>query len=171
MLGVISGFVAICVVTILLFATLLYQYHPIGRIVGRFDVFRILPKWTFFAPNPSVRDCHLVIRDRIPGGRTTPWSEVSVGVERTTVDFIWHPSKRSHKVFSDAVQSIKLLRREGWSNRSLETSLPYLMILHFCSRQERITDRTEARQFAIIETSGREERRIWVAFISDFHQL
>ena len=83
------------------------------------------------------------------------------------MDFIWHPGKRPRKVLSDAAQSLKRMRRRSASG--LQYSLPYIMILRRCVAQHPPSGEALARQFALIETSGRDDRRLWITFTSEFH--
>ena len=42
-----------------LFTTILYQFDKCAVVISKFDVFHIIPRWTFFAPNPGQHDMHL----------------------------------------------------------------------------------------------------------------
>ena len=161
--------VAIGAVILWLLVTIAYQYPPFHATLGRIDVLRLLPSWSFFAPRPVTRDSHLVVREVLDDGTITAWRPMSCFPARRWVDAIWNPSKHSQKIIRDALRTIKLTRGRSSSADVVACSLPYLLVLHYCSTQSLSRSNAVARQFAIVETSGREGRRIWITFISAFH--
>ena len=165
------GPAAVSVVVLWLLATIAYQYAPFRMAVGRFDVFKMLPSWSFFAPRPATRDSHIVVRDLLFDGTISTWRPVSFFPARTLLQVIWHPAKRPRKILRDASKAIKLTRDRSASKDVIQCSLPYLIILHYCNLETPRGSNAMARQFAIVETSGRLGRRIWITFISEFHQL
>ncbi|WFU81704.1 hypothetical protein QA645_02845 [Bradyrhizobium sp. CIAT3101] len=166
----ILGTTAIGLVGIWLVLTLAYQYKPLGSKMGRFDYLRLLPSWTFFAPNPATRDYHLVVRDKLSDGNLTDWAEVAIVERRRQLDVIWHPAKRRRKILSDAAQSIKLLNRNV-NTQAVQHSLPYLIILHYCMKHHPLPPSTVARQFGFVETSSRSDRKLWLSYLSDLHTV
>jgi hypothetical protein len=162
------GKVIIGAVVCFLILTIAYQFRRLGDALSRYDVLRLLPRWTFFAPNPAMRDIHVVSRDRFADGSTSPWGSVIFAPPRAALDFIWHPGKRPRKVVSDAAQSVKMIQYESGAD-GIQYSLPYLVILSHCLSQHPRLDGASARQFAIVETTGREDRRLWIAFTSHYH--
>ncbi len=165
------GSIAVGVVLIWLLATIAYQNSPLRPLLARFDVFKILPSWSFFAPNPATRDSHIVIRDLLIDGTLSAWRPISFFPRREMLHVVWHPAKRPRKILRDASKSIKLTHRRSNSKGVVQCSLPYLIILHYCNLQGPRAWNAVARQFAVVETSGREGRRIWITFISGFHRL
>jgi hypothetical protein len=165
------GPVAIGMVVLWLLATIAYQYAPSRPTLGRLDMFKLLPSWSFFAPYPATRDSHVVVRDLLRGGAVTAWRPIYSFPTRTLGQVIWHPAKRPRKILRDASKSLKITRDRSTSKGVVQCSLPYLLILHYCQVQPRPAQEAVARQFAIVETSGREGRRIWIAFISEFHRF
>lgn len=129
----------------------------------------LLPRWTFFAPNPATRDLHLVVRDRLLSGELTEWEELEYAPERGNFDAVWHPGKRSRKAVTDAAQSLKMIVRRNvmW----VPGSLPYLVILNMCVHGVPRKLQATARQFALVETSGRVDRQLWIVYSSQFHPL
>ena len=63
------------IVTLWLVITLLAQHPRFQSVINRFNGLHVIPRWTFFAPNPGVRDYHLVIRERYRDGRLTDWKK------------------------------------------------------------------------------------------------
>ena len=165
------GSIAVGLVLLWLLATIAYQDAVLRGALGRLGALKIFPSWSFFAPSPATRDSHIVVRDLLGDGMISAWSPVSFFPTRTPLHVIWHPAKRPRKILRDAAKSIKLTRRNSVSKGVVQCSLPYLMILHYCIAQHSRAANAVARQFAIVETSGREGRRIWISFISEFHRL
>jgi hypothetical protein len=158
-------------IVIWLILTLAYQYKPLGDRIARYDFFRLLPRWTFFAPHPAMRDCHLLVRNRLGDGTITRWQPVSIARSRCTIDSVWHPAKRARKIISDAHQSLRTLSRSPNYERSIRFSLPYILVLQYCASKHPHPGDSADFQFAIVETSGRSDRKIWITFISGFHLL
>jgi len=165
------GAIAVALVLLWLVATIAYQYPAFRPGLGRLDVLKILPSWSFFAPNPANRDSHIVVRDLLVDGTASAWSPVSYFATRTAVHAIWHPDKRPRKILRDASKSIKQTWLRCESKGVVQCSLPYLMVLNYCMTHRPRPTNGVARQFAIVETSGREERRMWITFLSDFHRF
>ena len=162
------GSIAVGLVLLWLMATIAYQGGPFREIMSRLDRLKLLPSWSFFAPNPATRDSHIVIRDLLHDGRFTNWAPVSLFPSRSLLQVLWHPAKRPRKILRDASKSVIITRRRSESKGVVQCSLPYLVILHYCIQHAR-PGNVIARQFAVVETSGRESRKIWITFISDFH--
>jgi hypothetical protein len=123
--------------------------------VSRHDVFGVLPRWTFFAPNPGTSDYHLLYRDRLPGGPLTEWTEIPITAERRLVACLWNPEKREKKVLSDVatmlVRSAQLLPANNHS--LLAVTLPYLILLNVVVHH-RVAEPGARRQFVIAESTG-----------------
>ena len=165
------GPVVIGVVALWLAATVAYQLPPLQATLGHLDVLRLLPSWSFFAPYPTMRDTHLVVRDVLADSTIGGWRPVSAFPVRRSIDAIWNPAKRPQKIVSDACQSIRSTLRRSRSIRVVQCSLPYLIVLHYGVAQSPPSANAVARQFAIVDTSGRDRRRIWITFISEWHRL
>jgi hypothetical protein len=138
--------------------------------VKAFDYFSLIPYWTFFAPNPGQTDYHLVYRDRLPNGSTTPWCEVALTEPRGPVAFIWNPRKRPKKVLADVAMSIaRLVRTDPSVEPLVIVSFQYLLILNYLMRSLPAPAGIQ-RQFAIVETAGYfRDGPPAVVLRSDFH--
>jgi hypothetical protein len=165
------GPIAVGLVILWLLATIAFQHAVFQRILGPWDVFKLLPSWSFFAPSPANRDSHIVVRDLHRDGALGAWSPVSRFPSRSLLHLIWHPEKRPRKILRDASKSIKTTCRRSASKGVVQCSLPYLVVLHYGLKRNPPEADVAARQFAIVETSGREKRRLWITFISDFHRI
>jgi hypothetical protein len=138
--------------------------------VREFDIFGLLPLWTFFAPNPGHSDYHLVYRDRAADGTLTAWQELVLAEERDPSAFLWNPQKRSKKVLADVAATLAEYGNLQVSEDALMLSLPYLILLNVVSALE--PHESSERQFALVETFGfRRFEPNRVLLVSDFHTL
>ncbi|NML43203.1 hypothetical protein HHL11_05535 [Ramlibacter sp. G-1-2-2] len=165
------GVIACVLVAAWLLATLAYQYSPVQVAVARRDPFKLLPSWAFFAPHPAYRDYHLVVRELRRDGTLGPCLPVGLFPDRRLADLVWNPAKRPRKILQDAMQAIKRLRRWSASEQVVQCSLPYLLLLHYASTQHACGPDAIALQFAVVESAGRDGRRLWISFVSGFHRL
>jgi hypothetical protein len=165
------GLLACLAVTAWLVLTLAYQYDPVQEAIGRVDPFKLLPSWAFFAPRPAMRDCHLVVRELRRDGSLGPCREIGRFGPRRLRHLVWNPDKRSRKILQDAMQAVQRLRRWSASEEVVQCSLPYLLLLHHVRERYRCEPGAIALQFAVVESSGGPERRLWISFVSGFHRL
>lgn len=165
------GSVSVAIVTLWLVASALYQIGAFRRRLARFDLLELLPSWSFFAPHPATRDSHVVIQDLRRDGTLSGWETVTSIPPRRLLDVVWNPTKRPRKILRDAAKSAQRTRRNAGSDGVVQCSMAYLVILHFCLEGVPHDRSAVARQFAIVETSGRHDRRLWITFISIFHQF
>lgn len=165
------GLTACVAVVAWLLATLVYQYSPVQVAVDRHDPFKVLPSWAFFAPNPAYHDYHLLVRELRRDGSFGPCVAIGKYAERRLTHAIWNPAKRPQRVLLDAMQAIKRFRRWSASEDVLQCSLPYLLLLHHAILHYQRGADAAALQFVVAETSGRDGKRIWIAFVSGFHRL
>ena len=158
------------IVTLWLVITLLAQHRRFQLFINAFNALHIIPRWTFFAPNPGVRDYHLVIRDRCSDGRLAGWKSVPVYSPRPKFGYFWNPQKRSSKILNDAVQAIKLLlKRENIGITGISFTVPYLLLLHYAAHAVPAEPDAVEFQIAIIESSGHDARALECSFLSGFH--
>lgn len=164
------GLTCVVAVACWLLLTAFAQFRSVLSRLSRFDVFRLIPTWTFFAPNPGVVDYHLVVRDKSSNGVLSAWREVQIGQERNFVNFIWNPQKRPKKVMIDAVQSLTIILTRGEAPLGQEIiSLPYLLLLHISGTVPDALHEVVSRQFAIFQTSGHRDKEIQLVYLSQFH--
>ncbi|HVW65890.1 MAG TPA: hypothetical protein VHB01_12855 [Nitrosospira sp.] len=150
--------------------TLLAQHRRFQPLINSLDGFHVIPRWTFFAPNPGVRDYHLVVRERRVDGSTTEWKSVPVYAPRPGWAWLWHPEKRSSKIMNDAIQSIKFLQKQGEVGATgLPFTMPYLLLLRYASHTVPPEPDSTGFQIAIIESTGHDDRKLECSFLSDFH--
>lgn len=149
--------------------TLIFQFDRFAGVVSIYDVFRLVPRWTFFSPNPGHHDLHLVIRDKLPSGELTPWNEVCLNYAGTAVPFVWNPGKRIAKVLWDSWASIQYLgNKENVPASRLPMSGAYMMLLGLANRTP-VSHPQALRQFAIVRSTGFSDRTPEPLFVSLFH--
>jgi hypothetical protein len=152
--------------------TVIYQFpNRIGRILGYADRFAVLPAWTFFAPNPSQNDFHLIVRDRDRDGSLSEFREVqSCKVARRWFTVVWYPSRRYVKCLHDLVGELATAARE-YEISELVLTTSYLTLANFVSGLPREPS-AEVRQFAIVLSHGYQANQSpSLIFASDFHTL
>lgn len=136
----------------------------------KYDLFSLLPRWTFFAPNPGTTDFHLLYRDRLENGSFGLWKEIPLTEKRTWWKAVWNPEKRNSKLLTDAVRG--LMRIAGmYSAKGYKTTMPYLVILNFVSSLPR-WNLSDGTQFLIMESFGfYSDRTPRAVFRSEIHRL
>jgi hypothetical protein len=165
------GELAITLASAYLGLTLVYQYRPAADVIAPYDRFHLLPRWTFFAPRPASKDGHLITRYELVDGTMSPWENVEIQAARGRFDPIWNPGKRARKVVSDCINGLKLVQQRHGSGPHLKFYIPYLTFLNLAHNLARGHAKARSVQFAIIETSGRHDRRIWIYFVSELHPI
>jgi hypothetical protein len=166
------GCVSITMVASWLVLTAFAQYRPISARLSRYDPFRLIPSWTFFAPNPSVVDYHIVVRDERIDGSLGPWRALEIGAERHFLNCIWNPQKRPKKILIDAVQSlVTICQMPSYSEGHEMLSLPYLLLLHLAETVPGVCEGSVRRQFAIVHSTGHVDKTIQLSYLSQFHKI
>lgn len=145
------------------------------KYILKIDIFRVLPLWTFFAPNPGVSDYNLLYRIKTVDGTILPFINIVLRSNKTISNAIWNPSKRGQKALNDFVQEIRrMVKKDGVIEENqhlLKITIPYIAIIHYCSHinQNSIND---SIQFTIIESFGYTDRfEPRLVFNSDFHSI
>jgi hypothetical protein len=155
--------------------SVVHQYPPRWLdYVLKYDCFRLLPQWYFFAPRPSRRDDHLVFRDLVDG-RPGDWREVDVGEARMALRWLWNPWRFRQKALMDLANGLlktRLHRTEHeLDERSEQLSLAYLGLLAWVSAQ-RLEHSPCRRQFALVSSSGHgPDRTLRIIYVSEAHRV
>ena len=153
-------------------ASVIHQFRlPWWQRIASRDRLILLPRWTFFAPNPGRHDLHLVYRDWTngqPGG----WVELAIPEDNPRWRWIWHPSRFPSKGQSDLLnglfQSIRTCRAEP---ELVMLSGAYISLLQWVMAQPGVTGEDSKRQFAIVATQGfSQDRSLQVRYISGMHR-
>src|SRR5580698_7748189 len=67
------------------------------------DPLGLIPRWTFFAPNPGIYDNHLLFRTGPTIDSLGDWREIEIICRPVFGSFIWNQRKRQRKAFTDNV--------------------------------------------------------------------
>lgn len=121
------------------------------RAVKRYDVFSLLPRWTFFA-RPGSFDNHLMYRDLLPDDSFTSWREILPPEKRTLGKALWNPDQRCRKALADAIDLLVQLRKKD-PQQPVDLMMPYQALLGYVASQPHDPQAT-ATQFRILRTSG-----------------
>lgn len=112
----------------------------------------ILPRWTFFAPYPEVRDYRLYFRARPERGVFRSWQEIRLADVRFPLSSLWNPGKRIQKGLYFTMFSLLVLK-----HRAVQTCLTqteeYRKVLEYVRDMKHPPDAQEV-QFMIARSYG-----------------
>lgn len=139
--------------------------------ITHFDVFNLLPRWSFFAPNPGRHDFHVIYRDWIDDD-SGPWTEFATTTVETRLRWLWNPTRYPNKAISDLTNGLYLaLQLNDVEPRAVLLSSSYISLLHVVMAQPPVILKANRRQFAILRTHDfGSSRKIEVAFVSEVHR-
>jgi hypothetical protein len=174
-------FAVALILVVWLVLSALFQINPISPYLGRFDPFALLPKWTFFAPNPGISDYHVVFRatkekyesaeaqaltvdDELMG----PWQDLQLYERDVVIPLLWNPNRRITKTLSDVVNGIVRYRAQDRDyEKHIIYGVEYIWLTHT------ILTQIEAKciyQWALLKTHGFVDRRnLAVIYLSNCH--
>jgi hypothetical protein len=140
----------------------------LARVINRYDLFRLVPRWSFFAPNPGHTDYHILYRDSAAGTPISAWRELPVP-GRTLLAMFWNPDKRLRKCLVDCTQQIVATAAATRTADHMAISIPYLLLLNIVMRQC-VNPGVASRQFVIAQSYGfHPARKPEVLVRSEFH--
>jgi hypothetical protein len=157
-----------------LLASLIHQFRfPWWQRLASYDRLRLLPRWTFFAPNPGRQDLHLLYRSW-ENGQSRSWQELEIAHSGHRWRWLWNPERYPNKALSDLVQGL-LVNNASLSEqdtpRLVMLSGYYLSLLALVMEQPPAAPGSE-RQFAIVATQGFDSNRpLDLKFISERHRV
>lgn len=132
----------------------------------------LLPRWTFFAPNPAIFDNHLLMRTGGSAAGLSEWIDVGFFGEWSPIVGLWNPLKKEKKTLSDMVALLAREHRELIRARLDEEliilSVPYISILGLCSSY---CEQGALVQFSIARTVGPARNDTEIVFISEVHHV
>jgi hypothetical protein len=136
----------------------------------RWDVFGLIPHWSFFAPRPSRFDFHLLYRDVLADGVATAWREIPIVAPLHWSCAVWNPARRSKKALFDAVNAL-LNDLQTQNIEALYLSVSYLLLLHHVSEQPHFIG-AHTTQFMLMGSQGTfTEGAPFGMFLSSLHEL
>ncbi len=161
--------VVLAVVVLLLAFGLCFQFFVSNPRWAWLDNLALVPQWKFFgqariASDPTVfDDVHLLVRSDGEGR----WREVDCFPERAWHHAFWNPHLRSESAVLVATAE---LAEAGIAGKHVQpSSLAYLTVLRYCLDLSE-PGASDALQFAIVTTRGREERQMFLRFLSEWHR-
>lgn len=190
MLPMFGGVVAATVFATWFLVSILGQVNvvdPRSRFqrMRRYDVFGLIPVWTFFAPRPAWTDYHLLYRDLLDTGEVTAWSEVVTVPKRRSLHAVWNPDKHTRKAVIDLIRTFTkelehVARGAGIPDGTLPTaaqlpariltSMSYLSLLSAASAQPHFGN-PRATQLLVMKRDPTPGARPRAMLVSPFHQL
>jgi hypothetical protein len=161
--------------------SILYQVRPFAGKIGRFDRLGLLPRWTFFAPNPGIYDHHIIYRECDPAVRPetldsgcgeglSGWRQLEGLCNGGNVPLVWNPQRRVTKTITDVVNALMTARRIFQDRPNLiQFTLEYFLLLHLVQRHVR---EGAFCQFAVVRSHGFSgDRTPGIVFLSNFHRV
>lgn len=134
--------------------TIAFQANsPLTTVIRRFDRFNLVPRWSFFAPDPGASNYHFLYRSQTETTSVGPWREVNLS-PRGAFFVVWNPHKRYREGMIELFQLLAL-SRVNHSVESLQFTSPYLILLGVARTQlGAAPPRRSFYQFALVETRG-----------------
>jgi len=145
-----------------------------NRRISRYDIFRLVPVWTFFAPNPGVSDFNLLSRVKLTDGAVGAFREIQLRGKKKISAALFNPDRRLQKVLNDHVCTI-LMQIENeiteQNKENIRLTFSYISVLNYCSKLP-VAPNAYSIQFIILESFGyRELSEPRLILNSDFHRL
>ncbi len=160
-------------VVVLLVLGLDRQFRILGRRGQLLDQIAILPQWKFFgqsrigADPQCFDDLYLIARISRGEGKVGAWKDVLWWEDRLITHSFWNPLLRSRSAVGEAMLHLTITELDD-EQRVPPTALSYLTVLRQCL-DCLVPDDDMVMQFAIATTRGRENRPIFVRFLSAWH--
>lgn len=147
-----------------------FDFHWFWRSVSSRDIFRLIPRWTFFAPHPGVHDYFLILREGAEN-RWTGWVTISRYTGRKWWHLFVNPEKRIYKIYADVAASfVRDSARASDYIRIMHMQIPYFLLANLAQSSCSHAD-CELYQFSLVRTHGiAAEREKEVLFISEVHK-
>ncbi len=146
----------------------------VSRSIRRYDAFRLVPSFSFFAPRPPAFDFDLLYRDSLDDGSLTAWRAL-VWSSSSLRRAIWNPEKRRSDVVlrlcAALVQDAKwqLGTQRGVDELYLSRAYVGLAIYTAAAPHSVVS---HATQFLIAVSPGFDEKKeAAIAFVSPFFRL
>jgi hypothetical protein len=153
-------------------ATLIVQLNVrFARKISKRDMFHLLPRWTFFAPNPGVTDYHLVFRRQDADGELSSFLELPLH-RRSRYAWLFNPDKRTKKALLDlAIMMEQVCNATTDSGGNIRLTFPYVALLNYFSHTT-LPPTTRAIQYCLLASqSATEHQPTRLIVCSDFHRV
>ncbi|MET3126226.1 hypothetical protein ABID42_001328 [Arcicella rosea] len=119
-----------------LILTVVFHFPLTGNYKLRVkDPFGIIPDWRFFCPTPIKHNYHILHREFLQNGDTSPWREIQLLPPRSLLDAIWNPGRKSRKSFLDITIELANVASTNKDNENVIIgSISYLTVLNYISQ-------------------------------------
>jgi hypothetical protein len=146
--------IGIVVFSVWFLLTIAFQKNNgLSRLTTRFDRFTLIPKWSFFTPDPGASNYHFVYRSRDEGTGFSPWAELNLS-PRGILYSLWNPKKRYREGMIELFQLLALSSID-YSAERLQFTSPYIILLNVARTRLGGSLSPQAfYQFAVVETRG-----------------
>ena len=148
------GVIGIAVFSVWFLLTVAFQRNnQLSRLTIRFDRFTLIPKWSFFTPDPGASNYHFIYRSRDDETIVSPWLELNLS-PRGALFPLWNPRKRYREGMIELFQLLALSNINNSAER-LQFTAPYIILLN--AARKRLGGSLSAQsfyQFAVVETRG-----------------
>lgn len=121
-----------------------------------YDIFSLIPTWTFFAPNPKQSDTILLYRDLFVtsiSSEMSKWATAHTTYSKKWWHTFFNPRRRIEKALVDFEQGIIEidLREENKKEDAIVFSPHYLALLGIVEKIPPLKEISQKRQFCLIE--------------------
>jgi hypothetical protein len=142
--------------------------------INRNDLLRLVPVWTFFAPNPGVSDFNLLSRAKMEDGTITRFQEIPLRSKKEISKGLFNPERRLQKALNDHARSILMQidnQITDQNKENIKLTFSYISVLNYCAKLP-LAPRAYAVQFVILESFGYQElMEPRLILNSDFHRI
>lgn len=128
----------------------------------------LIPKWNFFAPNPSTSSFYILFRYKYENDECSNWKQLYKTKKRKRlIRWLWQPENNQEKANFDIISEMLLVIVKYKDNPEfIKLSSSYLSIINSINEQERFEGCKEI-QFTLY----RNKMHLEQVFISNFHKL
>lgn len=134
--------------------TVVQQFDPPWWVRRRHrDAWNLVPRWTFFAPNPAGQDAHVVVRVR-RDGQWSGWTALTPAPPDRRITWCWHPARILRKAAIDLVNGLRTSGRDVADvPAALVLTGPYLALVAWAAAQPGVEPGDDV-QFAVVTGRG-----------------
>jgi hypothetical protein len=159
----------VCILWLIL--TIVCQFDgKFSRLISSFDKFGLIPRWTFFAPNPCDFDIHLLVRFA-KGTVISKWQETEltkkIYARNKWTRGIFNPYRRIEKLLFDFANEARASKDKQVQIRHLSG---YIFLLRF-SEFLAIEQDAEKVQFMLAGSNTILLPNSEIIMVSDLHSL
>lgn len=151
--------------------SILYQFGFFKKKFERINKLRILPNYSFFAPNPFKADYRLLCKVGLPDEGS--WVELKTHKQFNLSRIAWNPSRYYNKAVIDACRRTMTDFKHLENKNLIKLSSNYIVMLSFISDfLATAKDNETIVRFAIVSTKGLEKIDLEdIYFFSFYHKI